>query len=102
MPTISFHLYRESSLSSLRGLGTTDNTPLTFAAASSPNTSIAGPIQVRRKEGGEKEGGGREERRREEGGRREGGREGGGEGGRRRKGRERGGMEWRKRWKLRQ
>ena len=101
MPTISFHLYRESSLSSLRGLGTTDNTPLTFAAASSPNTSIAGPVQVRRKEG-EKEGGGREERRREEGGRREGGREGGGEGGRRRKGRERGGMEWRKRWKLRQ
>ena len=93
MLTISFHLYRESSLSSLRGLGTTDNTPLTFAAASSPNTSIAGPIQVRRKEGGEKEGGGREERRREEGG---------GEAGRRRKGRERGGMEWRKRWKLRQ
>lgn len=66
MLTISFQFYRESSLSSLRGLGTTDNTPLTFAAASSPNTSIAGPIQVRRKEGGEKEGGGREEIRREE------------------------------------
>ena len=98
MLTISFHLYRESSLSSLRGLGTTDNTPLTFAAASSPNTSITGPIQVRRKEGGEKEGGekergGREEVRREERRR---------EGGRRRKGRERGGMEWRKRWKLTQ
>ena len=82
MLTISFHLYRESSLSSLRGLGTTDNTPLTFAAASSPNTSIAGPIQVRRKEGGEKEGGGREERRRE-GGRRRGRKEKEGKGKRR-------------------
>ena len=88
MLTISFHLYRESSLSSLRGLGTTDNNPLTFAAASSPNTSITGPIQVRRKEGGEKEGRGTE------GGKRRGRKE--------RKGRERGGMEWRKRLKLRQ
>ena len=58
--------YRESSLSSLRGLGTTDNTPLTSAAASSPNTSITGPIQVRREGGrsGGVEGG---VRRREEG-----------------------------------
>ena len=82
MLTISFHLHRESSLSSLRGLGSTDNTPLTFAAASSPNTSITGPIQVRRKEGGG----------REEGGRREGGgREGGGREEGRKKEREEGG-----------
>ena len=73
---------RESSLSSLRGLGTTDNTPLTSAAASSPNTSITGPLQVRREGGrsggvegelgGEREGergGGERER---EGGRKEG------------------------------
>lgn len=83
MLTISFHLHRESSFSSLRGLGTTDNTPLTFAAASSPNTSITGPIQVRRKEGGEKEGG-VEGGRRDGGGMEEGWRKEEGEGGRRR------------------
>ena len=41
-------LHRESSLSSLRGLGTTDNTTLTSITTPSPSASITGTLQVGR------------------------------------------------------